>query len=192
RYQQVPTFGRDTIRRFSRNSSDMKRMSAYNFEDLLQCALPVFEGLLPEHHNLTVLELLYTLCHWHGFAKLRMHTDETLQAMDDLTWSVGNVIRAFEANTCPAFSTKELKCKAQCCQRRETLAWRSSAAPSRTPADSTGAARQPKGLNLCTYKLHALGDYTTTIRMFGTSDSYSTQLVSPAVFIYALQALTQH
>ncbi|KIK10455.1 hypothetical protein PISMIDRAFT_20384 [Pisolithus microcarpus 441] len=30
-------------------------------------------------------------------------------------------------------------------------------------------------LNLRTYKLHALGDYTTTIRMFGTSDSYSMQ-----------------
>ncbi|KIK12991.1 hypothetical protein PISMIDRAFT_119820, partial [Pisolithus microcarpus 441] len=34
-----------------------------------------------------------------------------------------------------------------------------------------------KTLNLCTYKLHALGDYTTTIKMFGTLDSYSTQSV---------------
>lgn len=36
RYRQVPTFGRDTIRRFSKNASDMKRIAARDFEDLLQ------------------------------------------------------------------------------------------------------------------------------------------------------------
>lgn len=35
-----------------------------------------------------------------------------------------------------------------------------------------------KLLNLGTYKLHALGDYVRTIRLFGTTDSYSTQIVS--------------
>lgn len=35
-----------------------------------------------------------------------------------------------------------------------------------------------KILSLCTYKLHALGDYVRTIRLFGTTDSYSTQIVS--------------
>lgn len=39
---------------------------------------------------------------------------------------------------------------------------------------------KPKKLfNLFTYKLHALGDYVSTIRLFGTTDSYSTQIVSP-------------
>ncbi|KIK20577.1 hypothetical protein PISMIDRAFT_105535, partial [Pisolithus microcarpus 441] len=75
----------DTIQHFSKNCSEMKRMTTHDFEDLLQCAFPVFEGLLSEAHNLSVLELLYTLCHWHGFAKLRMHTDKTLRVMDDLT-----------------------------------------------------------------------------------------------------------
>lgn len=36
RYRQVPTFGQDTIRRFSKNASDMKRIAARDFEDLLQ------------------------------------------------------------------------------------------------------------------------------------------------------------
>lgn len=36
RYRSTPTFGRDTIRRFSANSSEMKKMAARNFEDLLQ------------------------------------------------------------------------------------------------------------------------------------------------------------
>jgi hypothetical protein len=40
------------------------------------------------------------------------------------------------------------------------------------------ATRQPKGFNLNTYKFHALGDYTAAIRQFGTTDSYSTEIVS--------------
>ena len=40
-----------------------------------------------------------------------------------------------------------------------------------------GARSSKKTLNLNTYKFHALGDYVATIRLFGTTDSYSTQLV---------------
>jgi hypothetical protein len=58
--------------------------------------------------------------------------------------------------------------------------------PSGTPESITAGAitttpakeRKKKKLNLCTYKFHALGDYVRTIRMFGTTDSYSTQTVS--------------
>ena len=57
-----------------------------------------------------------------GFAKLRMHTEETLEMMDEVTQSLGDSMRAFEAETCPAFPTKELKCEAQGCQRREARA----------------------------------------------------------------------
>jgi hypothetical protein len=32
----MPTFGAETIRRFSRNVSEMKKMAARDFEDLLQ------------------------------------------------------------------------------------------------------------------------------------------------------------
>lgn len=48
-----------------------------------------------------------------------------------------------------------------------------------------------KGLNLFTVKLHFLGDYVRHIRLFGTTDSYSTQLVcecgyqSRAMHIYS-------
>ena len=36
RFRLVPTFGRSTIRRFANNASEMKKMAARNFEDLLQ------------------------------------------------------------------------------------------------------------------------------------------------------------
>jgi hypothetical protein len=36
RYRCVPTFGRDTIRKFSSNTSEMKKRAARDFEDVLQ------------------------------------------------------------------------------------------------------------------------------------------------------------
>jgi hypothetical protein len=42
----------------------------------------------------------------------------------------------------------------------------------------TGNTRQSKTLNLNTYKIHALGDYVSAIRTYGTTDSYSTETVS--------------
>ena len=35
-FRQVPTFGADTIRRFSNNVSELKKLAARDFEDLLQ------------------------------------------------------------------------------------------------------------------------------------------------------------
>jgi hypothetical protein len=38
RFRQIPTFGLDTIRRFSNDVSAMKKFAARDFEDLLQVA----------------------------------------------------------------------------------------------------------------------------------------------------------
>jgi hypothetical protein len=38
-YREVPSFGRDTVRRFSANCSEMKKMAARDFENLLQVRL---------------------------------------------------------------------------------------------------------------------------------------------------------
>ncbi|KAG2053011.1 hypothetical protein BDR06DRAFT_491243 [Suillus hirtellus] len=70
RYRQVPLFGPATIRRFSSNTSKMSNMATRNFEDLLQCSIPVFDGLFPDAHNKIVIGLLFTMSHWHGLAKL--------------------------------------------------------------------------------------------------------------------------
>lgn len=47
RFREVPTFGRDTIRRFTRNSSELKKMAAWNYEDFLQVCDLIFS--LPQH-----------------------------------------------------------------------------------------------------------------------------------------------
>ncbi|KIK19173.1 hypothetical protein PISMIDRAFT_13861 [Pisolithus microcarpus 441] len=69
---------------------------------------------------------------------------------------------------------KELRREAQSHQHHKILS-RSSTAPGRAPSKSVVVAQQSKTFNLRTYKLHALSDYTTTIKMFGTLDSYLTQ-----------------
>ncbi|KII83441.1 hypothetical protein PLICRDRAFT_79810, partial [Plicaturopsis crispa FD-325 SS-3] len=108
RFRQVPTFGRDTIRRFTNNASAMKKLAGRDFEDLLQCAMPVFEGLLPAPHDAIVQDLLFSLATWHAYAKLRLHTDTTLDHFDDATTSLGTILRKFVRETCEAFNTKEL------------------------------------------------------------------------------------
>ena len=40
-----------------------------------------------------------------------------------------------------------------------------------------------KVFNMCTYKLHALGHYISAIAQFGTTDSYSTQVVNHIIFL---------
>ena len=137
-----------------------------------QCAIPVFQGLLPEPHNTKVLQLLFTFAHWHGLAKLRLHTDATLQILDVTTTDLGNQLRAFQSDTCASFETLELKREAEARQRRQTREGSAANAP------GILNQRRRKTLNLQTYKIHALGDYVSTIRMFGTTDSYTTAIAS--------------
>ncbi|EGO18986.1 hypothetical protein SERLADRAFT_443529 [Serpula lacrymans var. lacrymans S7.9] len=174
RYRNIPPFGQDTIRRFSTNSSEMKKMAAHDYEDLLQCAIPAFEGLLPEPHNKNILNLLFIMAQWHGLAKLRMHSDETLEFLDQATTLLGHQLCKFQQETCPAFNTKELQREIDARNRRQAKQ-QSSSSNARAPL-SNNNARQPKAFNLNTYKVHALGDYAATIRRLGTTDSYSTQI----------------
>ena len=146
----------------------------------LQCAIPVFDGLLPEPHNTYVLKLLFDLAHWHGLAKLRMHTDSTLALLSQVTTTLGNTVRTFQERTCAAFPTRELQREQNARERRRKKSVATAEPGSSKPkAQKLGnSARQPKELNLRTYKFHSLGDYPDMIRRFGTIDSYSTQPVS--------------
>lgn len=194
----VPTFGRSTIRRFVDNALAMKKLAARNYEDLLQvsahlhgsirthlssnqCAIPVFEGLLPPTHDKNVLDLLFLLAYWHSLAKLRLHTSFTLGRLDEVTASLGRQLRHFAKHTCPWFITKELPSEEAARGRRNAKKAASAAKKAGTAAPGANSA-QPGGssgkiFNLFTYKAHSLGDYVRTIRFFGTTDSYSTQTV---------------
>ena len=117
-----------------------------------------------------VMTLLYRTAEWHAFAKLRLHTESTLQHLESLTWDLGKLMRQFRDTTLSAFATFELPREKGARRRRQT-----SNKGKETAAESSGI--NPKNLNLFTYKWHALGDYVRTIRLFGGTDGFSTQVV---------------
>jgi len=138
--------------------------------------MPVFEMLLPGDHNKIVLDLLFDLAVWHAYVKLRMHTEDTLVLFDTATTVLGQSVQKFFKTTCKHYHTMELPHEYAARGRREA-----ALATKQPPSLGKGKERSGpkfKSLNLSTYKFHALGDYPNTIRHFGTTDSFSTQLVS--------------
>jgi hypothetical protein len=101
-------------------------------------------------------------------------------ALNDLknsTTRLGDVVRKFAKNVCPNYHTKELPTKRW--QAKKAAAKAQAQNQSAPKAPSTGTSgRQNKKFNMNTYKFHALGDYVSSIRLFGTPDSYTSQLVS--------------
>jgi hypothetical protein len=192
----------------------MSNMAARNFEDLLQvciaillnhrelmlykCSIPVFDGLLPNDHNTIVMDLLFVMAHWHGLAKLRMHSDLTLDILDQQTTELGEKFRQFKAKVCTAYHTQELDREVDSRYRREAKEAAKRAEKSQVNANMEGVTRRPRAgvnakgkekahpeqshdapipkqsrktrsFNFGTYKFHALGDYVASIRQFGTT-----------------------
>lgn len=131
-----------------------------------------------------VLRLVFISAHWHGLAKLRLHTDLTLGIMDRLTTELGKALRDFEEHICAAYITRELPRETAARQRRQKTKKGPGAEQSDDVADldKDEPKRLKKTLNLQTYKYHSLGDYVDTIRRYGTTDSYSSQTVSSVDF----------
>ena len=148
----------------------------------------------------SVLQLIFHLAHWHGLAKLRLHSDLSLNLLDTETTCLGEQLRCFKDKVCPAFETRELKREAD--SRRQKATKKQFPIPVTTTRCTKSTARpapiipevdQPravpddrawKAFSLDTYKVHALGDYPQTIRRYGTTDSYSTEPVSSTHNVY--------
>lgn len=76
------------------------------------------------------------MAHWHGLAKLRMHTDDTLELLDKTTTSLGNALRLFQSSTCAAFDTKELQREVDARDRKDKKSQDKSKATSKLPSKS--------------------------------------------------------
>lgn len=122
-----------------------------------------------------VQDLLAQMATWHAYAKLRLHTDLTLESFEVATIELGQLFRVFASKTAESFDTRLLPREVAAAARRKAKKNRDKQVPTNTNPTSTS---DRKLFNLNTYKFHALGDYPWTIREFGTTDSYSTQPVS--------------
>ncbi|KAJ7066702.1 hypothetical protein C8F01DRAFT_1124234 [Mycena amicta] len=145
RFRQINTFGRGTIRKFRNNVSELKQHAGRDYEDILQCILPVLEGLFPQHQKL-VDQAFFELALWQGYAKLRLHTTETIKLFRAATTALCTTIRRFARETAN-IKTYELP---QEQRRREKKTKAASAladdilsAPSAAPAPATTEPTHP-------------------------------------------------
>ncbi|KAI0647705.1 hypothetical protein C8Q79DRAFT_999321 [Trametes meyenii] len=109
RFRLVPTFGLDIIRRFNSNMADMKQFAAHDFEDALQCFIPVVDRLLPEPHNGIVLDVIFLSAQLHGMHKFHLHTESSTRLADAALTEYGKALRRFKRVTCAAYNTVELQ-----------------------------------------------------------------------------------
>ncbi|KAF7293434.1 hypothetical protein MIND_01120800 [Mycena indigotica] len=136
----------------------MKKMAARDFEDILQCLLPVCEGLFGEFDALVQL-LVFRLQIWHAYAKLRLHTSTTIERFRKATSELCETVRKFARDTAKV-ETHELP-------REQNARIRRNAAKAARRAEAGDAGddeavdedqtipRRAKPLNLETYKYQA-------------------------------------
>ncbi|KAJ2975803.1 hypothetical protein NUW54_g11670 [Trametes sanguinea] len=165
RMRNMPTFGRDTIRKFWHDVASRKQLAARDYEDFL------------------------ILANWHALAKLRLHTTVTIKIFRAATEHMCRAMRSFARTTCKRYDTRELPKETQARIRREkgpgdttaaqnggpktvelptttTLKWLNSniATPSVTTAEQTGSGtryRSPStsGVAALLRALRELDDY---------------------------------
>ena len=118
-----------------------------------------------------------------------MHTETTLFHFSNCTTHLGQALCKFSCECGAKFQTYNLPCETA------ARAWCKGAksAKTGTAAGGTtgGGGPKPHTFNMSTYKLHVLGDYVKLIWQFGTTDNYSTQVVSGS-FLTVFYILLNH
>ncbi|TFK16733.1 hypothetical protein FA15DRAFT_761328 [Coprinopsis marcescibilis] len=159
-FRQIPTFGVDTICKFAENTSEMKKLAARDFKDILQCCIAVFEDLLSEQDdNKQVLTLLYKTAEYHTYAKMHLHTESTLRDLEAVTSEFGRQIHQFREE-------QQISTAPQSYHRKHFAVFELS-------SNATRENQEP--LSLLKGSFHSLRDYALFIRLFGGSDSISMQ-----------------
>lgn len=147
-----------------------------------------FEGLFDSTSDSIIQDLLFTFATWHGYAKLRLHTDSSLEDFGRMTFTLGQLLRRFKKKVCSKFATQETPHEAE---RRGRNAIRRAAKRGALRYTLAAARRRrtvKKEFNLETIKTHSIGHYEEMIRAFGTTDLYSTRTASLS-FIFLLSLI---
>lgn len=160
----------------------------------------MFENLLPRKHDGIVRKLLFELNTWHSLAKLRLHTETTVNDLEHSTTRLGITLRKFQQDVCSAYRTFELPSEEAARVRRQASAAKKDQQSQSTKKKQTQPSamqkkkaaltklqspepnhqtksRRQRTLNLNTYKTHALGSYARAIRLYGATDNYNSQTV---------------
>jgi hypothetical protein len=115
--------------------------------------------------------------------KFRLHTDSSLGIFRGFTKWITAHLRIFSKKVCPQFATRETPKEAAASLRRAANSSKKTGKVTQTKSSKI------KEFNLVTPKMHALVHYPDMIERFGTTDSYSTQLVRHNVTIHSILLL---
>jgi hypothetical protein len=121
---------------------------------------------------------------WHASAKLRLHTDSSLSIFRGFTKWITTHLRIFSKKVCTHFATRETPKEAATSFRRSAADSSKKAGVVKEGPVKPTKSQCKKEFNLVTPKMHALVHYPDMIARFGTTDSYSTQLVCVSVSFY--------
>ena len=109
--------------------------------------MPCFEGLFGEPFEAPIQNLLFTMAAWHAFAKLRMHTDQSLAVFEALTTILGTVVRYFAKHVCEHIKVNGI--------------------PKEPGSRQHESKKKDKDFNLFTSKWHDLTHAADMVRRYG-------------------------
>jgi hypothetical protein len=151
--------------------------------------MPCFEGLFPQQFDGAIQNVLFSMAAFHGFAKMRMHTDTSLAIFDGLTTQLGKVIRFFANRVCPELPTRATAKEAAAKARQRARAANKKSTTRTNKTKSKSDKDDCRKFNIFTYKWHALTHYVHIIRRYGTLDFLGTQRVCQMIILSFLMSL---
>jgi hypothetical protein len=98
----------------------------------------------------------------------------TLEMMEMVTTALCQAIRDFATIMCPQYTTRELPREERAC----TSCQQEQAKRGKGTKRKKTTGIKDKKFNMATFKLHCIPDYVQMIWKYGTTDLYSTQIVS--------------
>lgn len=133
---------------------------------------------MPKKHDNIIRKLLFELATWHGLAKLRLHTETTLNSLENSATRLGNLIRTFKTDVCSHYATRDLPSEEAARGRRQAAKAQKGGKGAHPPTNPAApAVSKFRDFNMETYKLHGLPDYPASIRAYGVTENTSTKNV---------------
>lgn len=112
-----------------------------------------------------------------------LHVSEsTVTLLEETFKNLAHKLCKFQCDTCSTFNTKELPKEIVACHQAASQYSNTAT----TPLELRGA-RLKKLFNLSTYKFHAMGDYVSIIRLFGSTDPFAINGTYILLYCYLLE-----
>ncbi|THU88485.1 hypothetical protein K435DRAFT_821626 [Dendrothele bispora CBS 962.96] len=112
---------------------------------------------------------------YEDLLQLRLHSDRSIDCLEDATTDLGKSLRKFVSTVCEAYDMRELP-KETAARGRQRAKLANKGNQRKGVGDSSSGK---KSFNLSTYKIHSLGHYPRFIRLFGPTNNYNTQIGEP-------------